>query len=164
MEASATIRAVVTRARSMKLTFFAASIAYYAFFSIIPLLLLALAVGSAIGGQVFANRIVELVGNLLSAEGRTVVEEALTSPAGRGGASVVGVTGLLWGALKLFRALDLAFDQVCEGGEETSLIRQLVNGTAALALISLSMVVMIGLGTISRSTDLIDVPGVSLLG
>ncbi|WP_306054559.1 YihY/virulence factor BrkB family protein [Natronococcus wangiae] len=164
MGAVATARSVVDRAREEQLGLLAASIAYHAFFSIVPLLLLVLAIGSPVGGQAFADRLVDLVGDQLSAQGRTVTERALTSPSGRGGASVVGVVGLLWGGLKVFRAVDVAFDRVYRVGEDSSLVRQLVDGVLLLVLVGLAAVVTIGLGAVIRRAELIGVPGVSVLG
>lgn len=164
MGAVATLRAIVGRARKEQLSLLAASIAYYAFFSIIPLLLLALAVGSLVGGQAFADRLVGLVGDQLSAQGQTVIEQALTSPTGRGGASVAGLVGLLWGALKVFRAVDVAFDQVYQAEADSSLVRQIVDGILVLTLVGLAVIVMVGLGAVLRRAAMIDVPGISVLG
>jgi membrane protein len=62
METVSTAKSVLSRARDEQVSLLAASIAYYAFFSIIPLLLLILAIGSFFGGQAFADRLVGLVG------------------------------------------------------------------------------------------------------
>ena len=159
-----TVRSVLDRAREEKITLIAASIAYYAFFSIIPLLLLVLAIGSLLGGQAFADRIIGLVGQQLSPQGQTVIEQALTSPAGRGGASIIGVVGLLWGALKVFRGTDIAFDQVYHEGGETSIVRQVVDGVVLLGAIGLAVIIMIGVGVVIRRAPMIDVPGINVVG
>jgi membrane protein len=122
-----------------------------------------LAIGSFFGGQAFADRLVGLVGAQLSSQGQTVVEQALTSSTGRAGASVVGIGGLLWGGLKVFRAVDVAFDQVYEVGEESSLLRQVVDGIAVLALVGLAVVIMTGLGAVIRQAELLGFPGIDLL-
>jgi membrane protein len=163
METVSTAKSVLSRARDEQVSLLAASIAYYAFFSIIPLLLLILAIGSFFGGQAFADRLVGLVGAQLSSQGQTVVEQALTSSTGRAGASVVGIGGLLWGGLKVFRAVDVAFDQVYEVGEESSLLRQVVDGIAVLALVGLAVVIMTGLGAVIRQAELLGFPGIDLL-
>lgn len=160
----AATRSVVDRAREEQISLLAASIAYYAFFSIIPLLSLVLAIGSLVGGQAFADRLVGLIGGQLSSQGQTVVEQALTSPTGRGGASIVGVVGLLWGGLKVFRTVDVAFDQVYLVGEDSSLVRQVVDGVLVLFLVGLAVIVMVGLGAVIQRAELVGIPGISILG
>ncbi|WP_247005009.1 YihY/virulence factor BrkB family protein [Halosolutus gelatinilyticus] len=164
MEQFSIIKSVIDRAREEKVSLLAASIAYYAFFSIIPLLLLILAIGSLIGGQTLADHIVGFVEDHLSSQGQTVVEQALTTPAGRGGASVTGIVGFVWGGLKVFRVLSIAFDQVYQVEEESSLARQIVDGTLVLTLIGLSAVIMFGLGAVIHHEELIDIPGIDILG
>lgn len=159
-----TTRSVVDRARDQQLTLLAAGIAYYAFFSIIPLLLLVLAIGSLVGGQAFADRIVGLIGSQLSSQGRTVIEGALTNPSGRGGASLVGVVGLLWGALKVFRALDVSFDQVYLVDGDASIVRQVLHGIVVLAFGGLAAVVMVGTGAVIQLAGQFGIPGGSALG
>jgi membrane protein len=164
MEAVSTAKSVLNRAQDEQISLLAASIAYYAFFSIIPLLLLVLAIGSFLGGQAFADRLVGLVGAQLSSQGQTVIEQALTSPAGRGGASVVGIAGLLWGGLKVFRAVDVAFDQVYEIGADSSLLRQVADGVVVLALVGLAAVIMVGLGAVIRRAESLGIPAIDFLG
>jgi hypothetical protein len=62
---------------------------------VIPLGLVATVVASAVAGPIFATRVLALVGGVLSPQGTVVLEEALTSRAGRGGATVAGWTGLV---------------------------------------------------------------------
>lgn len=164
MSTFATLRSIVDITREENVTFLAASVAYYAFFSIVPLLLLALAVGSLVGGQAFAERIVTLVEGQLSGQGATVVEQALTNPDGRAGASVAGLVALTWSALKLFRGLDLAFDEVYRTEPETSLLDQITDGLTVIVTIGLAIVLMVGLGTLLGRAAAIAIPYVSLIG
>ena len=164
MSAFATIRSIVDITREENVTFLAASVAYYAFFSVIPLLLLVLAVGSLVGGQAFAERIVTLVERQLSGQGATVVEQALTSPDGRAGASIAGFVALTWSALKVFRGLDLAFDEVYRTEIETSLFDQIKDGLTVISTIGLAIVLMVGLGALLGRAAAIAIPYVSLIG
>lgn len=158
------VQSVIDRAREEKISILAASIAYYSFFSIIPLLLLVLAIGSLIGGQTLADHLVRFVEDHLSSQGQTVVKQALTTPAGRGGASIIGIVGFVWGGLKVFRVLSIAFDQVYQVEEESSLIRQIVDGMLVLTLIGLSAAIMIGLGAVIRHEELVEIPSIHILG
>ncbi len=163
MELVATVRAVVRRAQEVKITFLAASVAFYAFFSVVPLVILALALASFIGGAAFENRVVAFVGTYLSPEGETVVAEALTSPAGRLGASVASVVALAWGALKVFRAIDIAFDRVYEADTSTPFARQLLNGVVVVAAIAAGAVLMVGVRAVVARLDVV-LPYVGALG
>jgi membrane protein len=159
-----TTRSVVDRARAEKITFLAASIAYYVFFSILPLLLLLLAIGSLVGGQAFAERIVTAVGQSLSSQGQSVITGALENPDGAAGASLVGVVALLWSALKMFRAIDVAFDEVYGVDPESSLVGQVTDGLVTLALIVLAVGFMIGLGVVLGRAETFGIPFVQYIG
>src|SRR6056297_344284 len=164
MDVASTTRSVVDRARDEQITFLAASIAYYVFFSILPLLLLILAVGSLVGGQACADRIVAAIGSNLSAQGESIVAESLSNPQGRAGASLVGIVALLWSALKMFRAVDIAFDEVYGLDAEISLLGQLKDGILTLLLIALAAGFMIGLGVVIGLAESFGVPFLNVIG
>ena len=94
------------------MTLLAASLAYYAFVSVLPLLLFLLAVASLSAGDALADRLVVAVSGALTPAGEQLRRQTVTNAAGRGGATVVGLLVLLWSGLKLFRGLDLAFSQI----------------------------------------------------
>lgn len=162
MDAQATARTVVDRVSDDNVTFLAASIAYYAFFSIVPLLLLTLSVGSLIGGEAFAERLVALVSDQLSTSGEELVSDAIANPEGRAGASIAGLLGLTWAAIKVFRAVDMSFDQIYDSDLATSLPRQIRNGLTVLVLVGAGAAVMVGLGTLIRRPP-VDVPFLGLV-
>lgn len=138
-------RDVVRTVQEEEVSFLAAGIAYYMFVSLLPLLLLTLVVGTLAGGEAFAERIVTAAGDVLSPAASTLLEDALTSGAGRGGATVLGVGVTLWSALKVFRGLDTAFSRVYGTDGPDSIVGELVDGLAALGGISVALV---GLGVI----------------
>lgn len=138
-------RDVVRTVQEEEVSFLAAGIAYYMFVSLLPLLLLTLVVGTLAGGEAFAERIVTAAGDVLSPAASTLLEDALTSGAGRGGATVLGVGVTLWSALKVFRGLDTAFSRVYGADGPDSIVGELVDGLAALGGISVALV---GLGVI----------------
>ena len=138
-------RDVVRTVQEEEVSFLAAGIAYYMFVSLLPLLLLTLVVGTLAGGEAFAERIVAAAGDVLSPAASTLLEDALTSGAGRGGATVLGVGVTLWSALKVFRGLDTAFSRVYGTDGPDSIVGELVDGLAALGGISVALV---GLGVI----------------
>jgi len=65
----ATAKAVVDTAQEQQITFLAASVAYYAFVSLLPALLLLLVLASTIGGEAFAEQIVGATQEFLTPAG-----------------------------------------------------------------------------------------------
>jgi len=61
-------------------------------------------------------------GESLSPSGRAIIAETVTAAEGRGSATITGIVVLLWGAGRLFRALDLAFDRLY-GTREDATVR-----------------------------------------
>ena len=158
-----TVRAVVDLARDRNLTYLAAGIAYYAFVSIIPLMLLAVAVASFVGGQALADRVTSVVSQQLSSSGQQVVTQALTNTAGRGVASVIGFLALAWSALKLFRGLDLAFDEVYTDEADASLLEQVRDALVVIVGIALAIALVVAVG-VALSVLPLRIPFVNVLG
>lgn len=125
--------------RDRQLTYLAAGVSYYAFVSVIPLVLLAVAVASFLGGPVLVERVTALVGQQLSASGQDGLVELLTETGGRGGASIIGFLTLVWSGSRLFRALDIAFDEMYVGEVPTSLLKQFGNAIIVIAGIGLAV-------------------------
>lgn len=164
MSRFALIRKIASRASDEHITFYASSIAYYAFFSIIPLLLLTLAIGSFVGEEAFAERIIATVEGHLSASGREIVSQTLEDQSGQVGASVVGVLGLAWSAVKVVRAIDMAFDEVYAADVETPFTRQVLDGLVVLGLVGVSVTLMIGVGTFISRPTIVELPYVDIVG
>ena len=106
------VRAVVDAVQRTDATFVAASLAYYAFVSLIPLLALVVVAATVVGGETLSAEVLALVGDLLTPAAQEGLLDAFQSDTGRGGVTVVGVALTTWGALKLFRGLDRAFGKV----------------------------------------------------
>jgi len=137
--------------RRSEVTLLAAAIAYYALVSLFPLLLLSLVVASTLGGQAFADAIVTALSDVLSPSGEALVRDALTNARGRGGATVVGIGLLLWGGLKLFRGLDIAFSMVYGEHEVEPLLMQLRNAIAALVAVGVAVGLTLAVGIVARA-------------
>lgn len=138
-----TVRAILRLGRQKELSFLAGSIAFFAFVSIFPTLLLALVAGTLLGGEALAERLVGLLSAYLSEEGVRVLREALTVRTGLVGASVAGVFGLLWSGLKVFRAIDIAFNRVYGVEKLPSLLQQLLHAIVAAISIGTGLLVLI---------------------
>ncbi len=135
----ATLRATVTKVREQNLTFLAGSLAYNAFVSLIPLLLLVLLVAGTIGDETLTARISDLTQAFLTPNAQNLIGDALTNTSGQTGVSVVGVLVLLWGALKLFRGLNTAFAEVYTATDDTTFIGQIRNGLIAFGAVAVSL-------------------------
>ncbi|SEW21070.1 YihY/virulence factor BrkB family protein [Halobacterium jilantaiense] len=144
--AAVVARQTATGARDEQVTFLAAAIAYYAFVSIVPLVLLGVTVGQALGGDALVEEGLRLTDEFLSGTGQQAVRNAVTNTEGRASATVVSVALLAWSGLKLFRGLDVAFSQIygVEGSE--GLVDQLKDASVVLVTIPVAVVVAAGIG------------------
>ena len=150
----ATAKAVMATAQKQQITFLAASVAYYAFVSLLPALLLLLVVASTFAGDAFAQQIVGATQEFLTPAGEDAIEGALADAPGRGGATVVGVGVLGWSTLKVFRALDTAFLSVYDQMETASFVGQLKDGVVVLVGVGVGVGSMIGAGTVLAALPL----------
>jgi membrane protein len=137
-----TAQRVGTVAKQQDITFLAAAVAYYAFLSLIPATVLALVVATTFGGQQLATAVLASTGQFFTASGQDVLVTALTASEGRGGATVVGLAFLLWGTLKVFRALDTAFGDIYGTERENTLVDQVVDSLVVIVSIGLTMALM----------------------
>jgi YihY family inner membrane protein len=140
-----TTKRVAVVAKEQELTFLAAAVAYYAFVSLIPAAVLALIVATTFGGEQFATVLLESTSQFLTDSGQDVLTTALTASDGRGSATVLGLAFLLWGTLKVFRALDTAFGDVYGTESQDSLLDQLLDSLIVLVGIGASMTLMFAL-------------------
>jgi YihY family inner membrane protein len=160
------VRAVVASVQSDRITFIAASLAYYAFISLVPLLLLGIVAASVLGGPELAASLGTAAVNVAGPQAGAVVESALLNAAGRGGATLVGTAVLLWSGLKLFRGLDVAFSTVYGTAGDETLLDQLRDGFVTLVGVGLGIAVTVGLGVVTARVDRVvaGVDAVNLLG
>ncbi|WP_255195047.1 YihY/virulence factor BrkB family protein [Halorarius litoreus] len=146
-------RAVVEAVRSDRITFIAASLAYYGFISLLPLMLLALVAASVIGGPELAAEVGAEVAASLGPQAGDLVVDALTDAAGRGGATVVGIGVLLWSGLKLFRGMDVAFSTIYGTASEESFLDQLRDASVTLLGVGFGLVVTLVVGIATAQFD-----------
>jgi YihY family inner membrane protein len=141
-------RGVVNGAQSDRITFIAGSLAYYAFISLLPLLLLTLVAASTFGGAGTVEALVARATETLGEQAGVVVRDALTGAAGRGGATILGVAVLLWSGLKLFRGLDIAFSEVYGHPGPESIIDQFRNATVTLGAVGVAVAATVAVGAL----------------
>ena len=131
-------RAVVHEIRTERVTFMAGSIAYHAFVSILPLLLLVLAAVSAIGQSEVERGIIDLAGAALTPGAADALVSELRSASTS--VSLLGVTILVWGTLRIFRGLDTAFSDIYESAAENTIPDQFVDGIVVFVCVAVAIV------------------------
>lgn len=165
-------RGVVNGAQSDRITFIAASLAYYAFISLLPLVLLALVAASVFGDPDVIDTLVAEVSVTLGDQAGGLLQDALAGAAGRGGATVLSVTILLWSGLKLFRGLDIAFSEVYGDPGPESLLDQVRNAIVALGAVAVgiagtvaigALIVYLGLQGVAEGLDIVGLVGTATL-
>ncbi|MFC7167388.1 YihY/virulence factor BrkB family protein [Halospeciosus flavus] len=157
--ATGLVRAVAADAKDNRITFLAAAVAYYAFVSFIPLLLLVVAVGSYVGAG-FADAVANATAGVLAESGQRLLENALQNPDGRQGATVVSVALLLWSGLKLFRGLDTAFSTVYGVTEVEGILDQLRDALVVLVSIAVAAGAAVAVGILVPVLDVVPYAGV----
>jgi YihY family inner membrane protein len=146
-------RTVVREVQARDATLLAASIAYYAFVSLLPLLVLTAVVATVIGGTGLRTAVLALADRYLLPVGQGLVGEALANTTGRGGVTFVGLLLLLWSSLKLFRGIDTAFARIY-GTPARDFLGSLRIGATVLAAVgvgSFGGVVLVGVVALLRT-------------
>ncbi|KAB1192655.1 YihY family inner membrane protein [Haloferax sp. MBLA0076] len=147
-------RSVVDTIREKEISFLAASISYYTLVSLIPLLVLGVLVATAVGGEELEMQLTALIEQYLVPTGQNLVEQALTDQTGQGSVGLVSLALTVWGALKLFRGLDIAFSRIY-GSEAGGILDQVRDGTVALVSIGVGT---IGVAVLTLALGLLNVP------
>lgn len=163
-ETLSTLRSAVDLARDNEISLLSAGIAYFAFFSVIPALVLIISIGSLVGGEAFATQVVGLFESYLSAEGNEVISEALTEPSGLVGASLIGLVAVFWSTLKVFRAIDVAFDRVYGAETVVGLPRQLLHGTVVVVGIAVGITLLLTVQIVIKRLGLVVAGSPGLIG
>ena len=133
-------RAVLDEFRTENVTFMAGSIAYQAFVSLLPLLILLFFIISAIGDQQLAARVTSQTQSFLPQSARELLGNAISGNVGSTGASAIGLVTLLWGSLKIFRGLDTAFSDIYDTEVENSFVDQVTDGLVVFVTLGLAIV------------------------
>lgn len=145
-ESAAVARAVLAISHEKRVLFMAASLAYFAVISLVPLLLLVVVALSALRGDQLALDIATYAAGVISPRSSGVLVEVVTSAPERDSATFLGLFVLLWGTLLLFRALDDAFGQVYGEGQESLFLGDLASALLVFGVVVGAMVAMIGVG------------------
>lgn len=129
-------RRVLAEAREENVPFMAGSIAYQAFVSLVPLLVLVFFAVSLVGGEELAARVVAFSESFLPTAAAELLGDSITGTTGTAGASLVGLVTLVWGTLKVFRGLDTAFSEIYDTTRDLSFVDRIVDGVVVLAVMA----------------------------
>lgn len=149
---------MVALATRKEIQFLAASIAYYAFAALIPLLLFAFIVISTIGGDDLALQIVIVTQGFLTPTSQELIREAIMKTEGRTGVIVGASFVFIWSVFRLLRGLDIAISMVYETEMHPPVLTQI---TSAAMLFLALMIAGSGLVSISVLSALL--PGIPLI-
>jgi membrane protein len=133
-------KSVVAGIQEKNVPFMAASIAYHAFISLIPLLVLVFFLVSITGDEQFAADVTATTEGFLPESGQLLLEESLEESPATAGASIIGFVTLVWGSLKIFRGIDTAFSEIYDSASESSLPVQIRDAFLVLGAIGLALV------------------------
>ncbi|TYL36678.1 hypothetical protein CV102_21645 [Natronococcus pandeyae] len=137
-------KSVVAGVQEKNVPFMAASIAYHAFISLIPLLVLVFFLVSLTGDEQFAANVAGMTEGFLPESGQLLLEEAIGDSPATAGASIIGFVTLVWGSLKIFRGIDTAFSEIYDSAEESTLLVQLRDAFIVIAAIGVALVAAVG--------------------
>ncbi|WP_424020028.1 YihY/virulence factor BrkB family protein (plasmid) [Halorientalis pallida] len=159
-DATTLVRDIVAEFRERDVPFMAGSLAYSAFVSLLPFMLLVVIAVSWIGGEQLVAVVLSLTRRYLSPAGQNVVFDALTHASGRFGLSVLGLLALSWGALTLFRRLDTAFAQLYGTDGRGSIRDQIRDALIVIAAMAGAMLAMLFAGLVFAMVPQIPFLGV----
>ena len=134
------VKTVVSGIKTENVPFMAASIAYQAFVSLIPLLVLVFFLVSVVGDEGLASTVADTTEGVLPDSGTVLLEEAIAGSVATAGGTAIGLITLLWGSLKIFRGLDTAFSEIYDSAGENSFVEQLRDALVVLVAIGLALV------------------------
>lgn len=154
------LRDLYGEVRDSNVPFMAGSIAYSAFVSLLPLLVLALLVATAVGGQRVAELVVTLTEQYLSPAGQQLLADSLTRASEQAELSVLTVAVFLWATLRVFRGLDTAFSILYDTGRGEGLLHQLRDGAVVFASLMIAFAGTIAVNPLFNRLPPFPVPGV----
>ncbi|THE65686.1 YihY family inner membrane protein [Salinadaptatus halalkaliphilus] len=133
-------RTVVAGVQEKNVPFMAASIAYQAFISLIPLLVLVFFLVTLVGDEGLATEVSAMTEGFLPESGQLLVENAIAESPVTAGSTLIGLVVVLWGSLKIFRGLDTAFSEIFDSADEASIVEQLRDALIVLGAIGAALV------------------------
>jgi membrane protein len=142
------LRSLLSVYRTRDVPFMAGSIAYAAFVSLVPLLLLALVGASVLGGEALQAQVLATTEQYLTPSARDLVSQSLDQAQSRVQFSIISSAALLWATLKVFRSLDTAFSDLYAVETDLSIVEQVVDGLLVLGGMAVAFLAMVAVGAV----------------
>lgn len=131
--------------RKQQITVTAAGLGYYAFNSLIPLLLLVVIGISIVYDPETTATTIESVTGLHAAEIETIIEE-VTDGGGRTRAGLIAAGIFAYSTATMFQAVNMAFSEIYGTRKERSGLRKLTDSLLIFAIVIVSLVLIGGVG------------------
>lgn len=128
-----TAKDVVAVARRAQLSMLAAGLAYFAFTSLVPIVLLGGIVVASFGGEQLLGRVVDVATSVLGDRVGSALANAVFSSEVRTRSAVVALVVLVWSAIKMYSSSDRAFAAVYEERAGRSFLTTVWNATLVFA-------------------------------
>ncbi len=141
------MKTIGTEFSEKNVTFMAAGLAYNAFISLAPLLIVLLLAVSVVGGGL-EDRILEIANTWMPGPIAEVIEDIFQDDDEASGASIIGMVVLIWGTLKIFRGLDTAFSEIYETTTENSFLDKFIDGIVVGIAILIAVLATVGVTAI----------------
>lgn len=136
------VRTVVAVAREEQITLMAASLAYYLFTALVPLLLFSL-IGLSLLGDGTLSQVLGTTSGTVLPRGVSIPRNLLSNTQGRLRAAALGAIILAWSALRTFGALDGAFAAVYDEREEVSFVGKALDATVVFVTVALATATLV---------------------
>ena len=147
------LRALYVETRAENVTFLAGSVAYHAFVSLLPLLVLVLLVLRQVGGESLSAVLLSVVEGAFTPTGRGLIIETVEGGPRLSGTSALGVVVLTWATLRIFRGIDQAFSAVYDTEAVNTLADQILDGLVVFGAVTAAVV---GAGLLRTTVTLGD--------
>ncbi|QLD89009.1 YihY/virulence factor BrkB family protein [Natronomonas salina] len=128
-----TAKEVVAVARRAQLSMLAAGLAYFAFTSLVPIVLLGAIVVASFGGAELLDRVVDVASSVFGDRAGSTLANAVFSSEVRTRSTVVALVVLGWSAIKMYVSSDRAFAAIYEERAGRSLATTVWNATLVFA-------------------------------
>lgn len=141
-------RALFELYRDRDIPFMAGSIAYAAFVSLIPAIVLLFIAASIVGGQALQEYVLSFTGQYLTLTSQGVLRESIVHATEQVEFSILALVALLWAVLKVFRTLDVAFSKLYHEGSTSGIFTQVANGLIVIAGMTAASLAMFVVGAV----------------
>ena len=150
-----TVHDVVAVTRRGQVTMLAASLAYFGISSLVPFAFLGVALLSRLGGGAWDQRVMDATVAVLGDDLGRPASEAVLGTDPRLPSTVVAVTLLLWGTLRLYRSSDRAFTAVYGERKSASVLARFRNAAVVFATNAAALALFCAVGVWFSSTGLL---------